>query len=76
MEQLLHTIICVQRQLDPKFMIDGILSTMVNTRTNYAKEIRSLLREMYGSRKKVFGMDTSHFVRVAEISAEESMNLE
>ena len=50
--------------------IDGILLTMVDSRTNYAKEISGLLRETYGSKVKVFGTDIPHSVRASEISAE------
>lgn len=70
LEQLLYTVSRVQRQLNPKLKIDGILLTMVDSRTNYAKEISSLLRETYGSRIRIFGTDIPHSVRAAEISAE------
>ena len=70
MEQLLQTISRVQKQLNPKLRINGILLTMVDSRTNYAKEISGLLRETYGSRVKVFGTDIPHSVRASEISAE------
>lgn len=70
MEQLLYTISRVQRQLNPKLKIDGILLTMVDSRTNYAKEISALLHETYGSRIRIFGTDIPHSVRAAEISAE------
>ena len=39
LEQLLSTISKVKRQLNPKLQIDGILLTMVDSRTNFAKEI-------------------------------------
>jgi chromosome partitioning protein len=39
LEQLLQTVSRVRRQINPKLQIDGILLTMVDTRTNYAKEI-------------------------------------
>ena len=55
LEQLLSTISKVKRQLNPKLQIDGILLTMVDSRTNFAKEIAALLRETYGSKIKVFG---------------------
>ena len=42
--------------------IDGILLTMVDGRTNFAKEISALLRETYGSKIKVFGSDTVSFL--------------
>ena len=70
MEQLLHTISRVQHQLNPKLKINGILLTMVDNRTNYAKEISNLLRETYGSKIRVFKTDIPHSVRAAEISAE------
>ena len=43
---------------------------MVDIRTNYAKEISSLLRQTYGSKIRIFGTDIPHSVRAAEISAE------
>ena len=70
MEQLLQTINRVKRQINPKLKIDGILLTMVDTRTTYAKEISALLRETYGAKLKVFDTDIPHSVRAAEISAE------
>ncbi|MFR8609766.1 MAG: AAA family ATPase [Faecalibacterium prausnitzii] len=54
LEQLLQTINKVRRQINPKLQIDGILLTMVDSRTNFAKEISALLRETYGSKIKVF----------------------
>ncbi|MGI5966889.1 MAG: ParA family protein, partial [Anaerotruncus rubiinfantis] len=39
LEQLLQTINKVRRQINPKLKIEGILLTMVDNRTNYAKEI-------------------------------------
>ena len=44
----------VKRQINPKLKIDGILLTMVDNRTNYAKDIASLIRETYGEKIKVF----------------------
>ncbi len=70
LEQLLQTINKVRRQINPKLKIDGILLTMVDSRTNYAKEISALLRDTYGKKIKVFNTDIPHSVRAAEISAE------
>ena len=70
LEQLLQTISKVRRQINPKLQIDGILLTMVDGRTNFAKEISALLRETYGSKIKVFGSEIPHSVRAKEISAE------
>ena len=70
LEQLLQTVNKVRRQINPKLRIEGIWLTMVDGRTNYAKEISNLIRETYGSKIKVFGTDIPHSVRAAEISAE------
>lgn len=70
LEQLLQTINKVRQQINPKLLIDGILLTMMDNRTNYAKEISALLRETYGAKLKVFGTDIPHSVRAAEVSAE------
>ena len=52
LEQLLQTINKVRRQINPKLKIEGILLTMVDTRTNYAKDISNLIRESYGGKLK------------------------
>ena len=70
LEQLLQTVNKVKRQINPKLQIDGILLTMVDNRTNFAKEIAALLRETYGSKIKVFATEIPHSVRAKEISAE------
>ena len=70
LEQLLQTVNKVKRQINPKLRIEGILLTMVDFRTNYAKEISSLIRDTYGSKLKVYDADIPRSVRAAEISAE------
>ena len=70
LEQLLQTVSKVKRQINPKLKIEGILLTMVDSRTNFAKEISSLIRETYGSKLKVYAADIPRSVRAAEISAE------
>ena len=70
LEQLLQTVSKVKRQINPGLKIEGILLTMVDSRTNCAKEISSLIRETYGGRLKVFSTDIPRSIRAAEISAE------
>ncbi len=70
LEQLLQTVAKVRKQINPKLNIDGILLTMVDNRTNFAKDIAALLRDTYGSKIKVFGTEIPHSVRAAETSAE------
>ena len=70
LEQLLQTIGKVRRQINPKLKIDGILLTMVDGRTNFAKDISTLVRETYEGSIKVFKADIPRSVKAAEISAE------
>ena len=70
LEQLLGTISRVRRQINPKLRIEGILLTMVDARTNNAREISELIRETYGSRIKVYDTVIPRSVRAAEISTE------
>ena len=70
MEQLLQTVGKVRRQINPKLKIAGVLLTMVDQRTNYAREVSDLLRRTYGGKSRVFSTDIPHSVRAAETSAE------
>ena len=70
LEQLMQTVYKVRRQINPKIRIEGILLTMVDSRTNYAKEISSLVRETYGGKIKVFESEIPRSTRAAEMSAE------
>ena len=68
LEQLIKTIGKVKRQINPKLQIDGILMTMVDNRTNFCKEIVSLIRENYGKNISVFSSQIPTSIRVAEAS--------
>mgnify|MGYP002317425659 FL=1 len=70
LEQLLGTIAKVRRQINPKLTIEGILLTMVDNRTNYAKEISGIIRETYGHRLRIFNTEIPRSVRAEEMSAE------
>lgn len=53
LEQLLQTICKVHRQkINPKLKIEGILLTMTDSRTNYGKQIDTLIRQAYGSKSR------------------------
>ena len=69
LEQLLQTINKVHRQINPKLKIEGILLTMTDSRTNYGRQIDTLIRQAYGKHIKVFEQTIPHSVRAAEISA-------
>jgi chromosome partitioning protein len=70
LEQLLQTIGRVRKQLNPRLKIDGILLTMVNERTNFSKDIISLLHDTYGGKLRIFENNIPLSVRAAETSAE------
>ena len=58
------------RESHPKLNIEGILLTMVDNRTNYAKDIALQVYDAYSSSIKVFDQEIPLSVRAAEISAE------
>ena len=69
LEQLLQTVQKVRRQINPKLKIEGILLTMTDSRTNYGKQISTLIRQAYGKHLKVFEQTIPRSVRAAETSA-------
>ncbi|WP_317856083.1 AAA family ATPase [Chakrabartyella piscis] len=70
MEQLFKTIGKVRRQINPKLEIGGILITMADMRTNYTKDIISLLQTTYKDKLHIFESIVPLSVRASEISAE------
>lgn len=69
MTQLLQTIARVRRQINPKLVLDGVLLTMVDSRTKFAKDISYILRRDYGDKLRVFNTEIPLSVRAAETSA-------
>ncbi|MBQ5959590.1 MAG: ParA family protein [Firmicutes bacterium] len=65
---LLHSISKVKRSINPDLEIDGILLTMVDSRTKNAKYIINALRNGIGQRIKVFETEIPHSVHAAECS--------
>ncbi len=72
LQQLIKTIGRVKRQLNPKLEIEGILLTMVDNRTNYAKEISQMVYDTYSSAVKVFETRIPLSVKTSETSLEGS----
>lgn len=70
LQQLIHTISMVKKRLNRKLTIEGILLTMVDFRTNYAKDIAALVQETYGSQIAIFKNVIPMSVKAAETSAE------
>ena len=69
LQQLIKTIYTVKRRLNQKLEMEGILLTMVDNRTNYAKEIVLEVNDAYGKSIPVFPIEIPLSVRAAEISA-------
>ena len=63
---LLKTVARVHRSINPGLVIDGILMTMVDRRTNNANAVISSLRSDIGQRLRVFDTEIPHSVRAAE----------
>ena len=65
---LLHSVSKVKRSINPGLKIDGILLTMVDSRTNNARDIIEALRTGIGQNIRVFETEIPHSVRAAECS--------
>lgn len=69
LEQLIVTILKVKRKINTKLEFEGILLTMVDTRTNYSKDIMEMVHSNYGKRIAIFENYIPMSVRAAETSA-------
>jgi len=70
LEQLLGTVSKVRQHINPQLKINGILMTMVNSRTNISKEVIASIRNAYGQRIHVFKSEIPYSIRAVEASAE------
>ena len=64
---LMGSISKVRRQINPRLRIDGVLLTMVDNRTNNAKNIIASLRQT-GDQLRIFDTEIPYSVRAAETS--------
>ena len=69
LEQLITTIGKVKKHINPKIAFEGILISMIDSRTVYAREIIDIVKENYGSALKIFDTMIPFSVRAAETSA-------
>ena len=69
LQALLKTIYTVKRRLNSKLEIEGILLTMVDKRTNYAKEIIAEVNAVYGKSLRVLPTEIPLSIRATETSA-------
>ena len=58
------------RQINPGLSIAGILVTMADMRTNYARDIVEILHKTYDGKLRIFESIIPLSVRAAETSAE------
>lgn len=70
LEQLISTISRVKKRLNRNLQIRGILLTMVDMRTNYARDISEMVSEVYGEKIGMFGSMIPMSVRAAEPSVD------
>ena len=68
--QLLKTIGKIRNGLNPSLEIEGLVFTMVDERTNFTKDIETLIKENYGSRMRIFNTRIPFSIRAAEASAQ------
>lgn len=69
LELLLKSIAQIQEFINPNLTIGGILLTMVDLRTNLAKEIIKVIDEAYGEKIHIFKNHVPHSIRAAEACA-------
>lgn len=68
LNDLLHTIATAKKQINPDLIIEGILITMTDARTNLSKHIANEVREIYGQHIHVFKTEIPRVVKTSEAS--------
>lgn len=68
LQQLIRTIATVKRRLNSRLSVEGILFTMVDRRTNYAKDIVEEVIRVYGKDTPILETEIPLSVRAAETS--------
>ena len=66
MDLLFRSIAKVKRSINPDLRIDGVLMTMVDGRTNNARDVTASLRATVGQKIRIFDTEIPHSVRAAE----------
>lgn len=69
MTKLIMTVNKTKRQLNPNLKIEGVLLTLVDNRTNLAKQTADVIKSSYGDVMKVFKTPIPLGVKAAEASA-------
>ena len=68
MDLLFRSIARVRRAINPELRIAGVLMTMVDGRTNNARDVTASLRATVGQKIRIFDTEIPHSVRAAECS--------
>lgn len=69
MTQLIQTIHKVKRQINPQLKIDGVLLTLFDGRTNFAKSTKDAIADSYGKLLRIFNTNIPIAVKAAETSS-------
>ncbi|MDL2294622.1 AAA family ATPase, partial [Ruminococcaceae bacterium OttesenSCG-928-D13] len=69
LEQLIGSITRARNKLNKELKIKGALLTLVDNRTNFAKDISAMLRQHYGKFLPIFDAEIPHSIRAAEAAA-------
>jgi chromosome partitioning protein len=69
MTQLVKTVGKVKRQLNPKLGIEGVVLTLVDMRTNLARNTAQSIRDAYGAHIPLFKVSIPLAVSAAEAAA-------
>lgn len=70
LETLIKNISRVKKRMNPTLKIDGILLTMVDSRTNLARDVSELINQTYSGITKIYNTSIPRSVKAAEASAE------
>jgi len=70
LELLLKSIAQIRRAINPSLAINGILLTMVDRRTNFTREIITLVENAYGDKIRIFSEHIPRSIRAAESTAQ------
>ncbi len=66
MGHLLKTVSKVRKNINPELQVGGMILTLVDKRTNLAKDIRSELKENYGSIVNIYNTEIPLAIKTAE----------
>lgn len=70
LETLIKNISRVKKRMNPNLTIDGILLTMVDSRTNLSRDVSALIKQTYSGIMKIYNSAIPRSVKAAEATAE------